>query len=39
MKQVVCINWGSAYGAPYINRLYRAVAANITPPFRFVAYT
>ncbi len=39
MKQVICINWGSLYGAPYINRLYGMVARNITPPFRFVAFT
>ncbi len=38
-KQIVCINWGTKYGAPYINRLYRMVKANITPPFRFVAFT
>ena len=39
MKQVVCINWGTAYGARYINRLYAMVARNITPPFRFIAFT
>jgi len=39
MKQVVCISWGAKYGAPYINRLYGMVARNITPPFRFVAFT
>ena len=39
VKQVVCINWGTKYGAPYINRLYRMVARNITPPFRFVCFT
>ena len=38
-KQIVCINWGTKYGAPYINRLYRMVCANTTPPFRFVAFT
>ena len=38
-KQIVCINWGTKYGAPYINRLYNMVKANITPPFRFVAFT
>ena len=39
MKQVVCISWGPKYGAPYINRLYAMVARNITPPFRFIAFT
>ena len=38
-KVIVCINWGTKYGAPYINRLYEMVHANITPPFRFVAFT
>jgi hypothetical protein len=38
-KQVVCINWGTKYGAPYVNRLFEMVKANITPPFRFVCFT
>ena len=38
MKQVICINWGTKYGAPYVNRLYGMVARNITPPFRFVCF-
>lgn len=38
-KVVVCINWGEKYGAPYVNRLHAMVRANITPPFRFVAFT
>jgi hypothetical protein len=38
-KQIVCINWGTKYGAPYINRLFEMVRANTTPPFRFVAFT
>ncbi|MCG7493332.1 glycosyl transferase [Thalassobius sp. Cn5-15] len=38
-KQIVCINWGTKYGAPYVNRLYKMVEANITPPFRFVCFT
>lgn len=38
-KQIICINWGTKYGAPYINRLYGMVARNITPPFRFVCFT
>ena len=38
-KVVVCINWGTKYGAPYINRLYAMVRDNIKPPFRFVAFT
>lgn len=38
-KQVICINWGTKYGAPYINRLYGMVARNITPPFTFTCFT
>lgn len=38
-KQVVCINWGTKYGAPYINRLYAMVARNLGPPFSFTCFT
>lgn len=38
-KQVICINWGTRYGAPYINRLYAMVERNITPPFTFTCFT
>lgn len=38
-KQVICINWGTKYGALYINRLYGMVARNITPPFSFTCFT
>lgn len=39
VKQVICINWGTKYGAPYVNRLYAGVARNITPPFSFTCFT
>lgn len=39
IKQVICINWGTKYGAAYINRLYGMVSRNITPPFRFICFT
>jgi len=38
-KQVICINWGTKYGAPFINRLYGMVSRNITPPFTFTCFT
>ncbi len=38
-KQIICINWGKKYGAPYINRLYAMVARNITPPFSVTCFT
>ena len=39
LKQVICINWGTKYGSPFINRLYAMVARNITPPFTFTCFT
>ena len=39
IKQVICISWGTKYGAPYVNRLHAMVARNITPPFSFTCFT
>lgn len=39
IKQVICINWGSKYGAEYVNRLYGMVARHVTPPFTFTCFT
>ena len=39
MKQVLCMNWGTAYGPEYVNRLYSMVSRHITGQFRFVCYT
>ena len=39
MQTVICIRWGTEYGADYVNRLYRAVMRNVTRPTRFVAFT
>lgn len=39
LKQILCIKWGTRYGAEYVNRLYGMVARNITPPFRFICFT
>lgn len=39
LKQVICINWGTKYGADYINRLYGMIARNITPPFTLTCFT
>lgn len=38
-RQVICINWGTKFGPPYVNRLYAMVARNITPPFSFTCFT
>jgi len=39
VKQVVCVKWGSGYGADYVNRLYGMVQRQITPPFPLVCLT
>ena len=39
MRQVVCISWGTKYGAPYVNRLFAMVRRNLAGPFRFVCFT
>jgi hypothetical protein len=39
VKQIICINWGTKYGAPFVNLLYAMVARNITPPFTFTCFT
>lgn len=39
VKQVICISWGTKYGAPFINRLFAMVKRNITPPFTFTCFT
>jgi hypothetical protein len=39
MKQIICMKWGTAYSADYVNRLYSMVVRNITGPFRFVCLT
>lgn len=38
-KQIICINWGSKYGPPYINRLYAMCARNITGDFTMTCFT
>lgn len=36
---VICMKWGTRYGAHYVNRLYHGVKNNLTRPFRFVCFT
>lgn len=38
-KLILCIKWGTKYGATYVNRLQRMVARHITPPFQLVCFT
>ncbi len=39
VKQILCIKWGTRYGAEYVNRIYSMVERNITPPFRVICLT
>lgn len=39
MQTVICIRWGTEYGADDVSRLYRAVTRNVARPTRFVAFT
>lgn len=39
MKNVLCMKWGSKYGAGYVNILRAMVARHLEPPFRFVCLT
>ena len=39
MKQIVCMKWGTLYGADFVNKLYAMVRRNITGDFRFVCLT
>lgn len=39
MKQIICMKWGTLYSADYVNRLYRMIARNITPPFKLYCLT
>ena len=38
-KNVICIKWGTKFGADYVNRLHRMVEKNLTIPHRFVCLT
>lgn len=39
MQTVICMKWGTAYGADYANRLYSMVRRNTARPLRFVCFT
>ena len=38
-KNVICMKWGTKFGAEYANRLYKMVEKNLTVPHRFVCFT
>lgn len=39
MQTVICMKWGTAYGAEYANTLYSMVSRNTVRPLRFVCFT
>jgi len=39
VKQIICMKWGSLYGAEYVNRLYAMVRYCTQGPIRFVCLT
>jgi hypothetical protein len=39
VKQFICINWGTKYGADYVNRLYGMVARNPSNPLEKLGQT
>jgi len=38
-QTVICMRWGTRYGADFVNRLYRMVSRNTERPLRFVCFT
>lgn len=36
---VICMKWGTKYGADYVNKLHSMVSRNLTIPHRFVCFT
>jgi len=38
-RNVVCLKWGTLYGAEYVNKLYGMVQRNVSDPVRFVCFT
>ncbi|WP_136683410.1 hypothetical protein [Falsirhodobacter xinxiangensis] len=36
---ILCMKWGTLYGADDVNNLYRGVARHLSRPFRFVCFT
>ncbi len=39
MKTILCMKWGTQYGADFVNQLFNGVKANITGDFRFICLT
>ena len=39
MQTIVCMKWGTAYSADYVNRLYRGVCRHVARDTRFICFT
>jgi len=39
MQTVICIKWGTRYGAQFVNRLYNSIQRNTNRPTRLVCFT
>ena len=39
MKTILCMKWGTQYGADFVNQLFNGVKNNITGDFRFICLT
>lgn len=39
MQTVICVKWGTLYGAEYVNRLYSMVMRHTAKPTRFICFT
>ena len=39
MENIICMKWGTRYGANYVNILAAMVRRNMTRPYRFVCFT
>jgi hypothetical protein len=39
LLHVVCVKWGTKYGADYVNKLYRGVTRHLTLPHDFTCFT
>ena len=38
-RYIICMKWGTKYGAEYVNRLYNMVNRHLTLPFQMVCLT
>ena len=36
---IICMKWGTKYGADYVNRLYGMIARNLSLPFQLTCFT